>query len=125
MYLFETGANESWRLALAPTESEAAIFDENRLGARELEETMPIERHVDWDERDDVTWVLPPPWRERAEGDGTQDAEAARQLLGALEYSVTDYFGNEGSDVTFYVSAALLMDVPSARARGARRGRKS
>ncbi len=124
-YLFETGANESWRLARAPTESEVAIFDEHRLGARELEETMPIERHVDWDERDDVRWILPPPWRERAEGDGTQDAEAARQLLGALEYSATDYFGNEGSDATFYVSAALLLDVPSARARGARRARKS
>jgi hypothetical protein len=124
-YLFETGANESWRLARAPTESEAAIFEENQLGASELEETMPIERHVDWNERDDVTWILPPPWRERAEGDRTQDAEAARQLLGALEYSATDYFGNEGSDATFFGSAALLLDVPSARARGARRARKS
>lgn len=122
-YLYEIGANESWRLSRAPTESERAIFQDYRLGARDLEDTMPIEHHADWHDRDDVTWILPPPWREKRESDRPGDAEVASQLLGALEYSATDYFGNEGSDATFYASAALLLDVPPARARGALRAK--
>jgi hypothetical protein len=51
---------------------------------------MPIERHADWNEADDVTWILPPPW-----GDGPEDD----------------------------VSAALLLDVPAARARGVLRAK--
>jgi hypothetical protein len=122
-YLFETGANESWRLARAPTGPAAAIFREYRLGARDLEDAMPIEHHADWDERDDVTWILPPPGRDKPKDDRSQDAEAASQLLGELEYSATDYFGNEGSDAAFYLSAALLLDVPSARERGVQRAK--
>jgi len=37
-----------------------------------------------------------------------------------LEYSATDYFGNEGGDSAFYVSAALLIEVPPAAERAER-----
>ena len=76
---------------------------------------MPIEHHVGYykpEQDEDVTWVLPPPW-------SRDDQGVAAKLLGALEYSATGYFGNEGSDAAFYVSAALLVDVPSARTRRA------
>ena len=36
--------------------------------------------------------------RDKPKDDRSRNAEAARQLLGELEYSATDYFGNEGSD---------------------------
>lgn len=41
----------------------------------------------------------------------------AQQLLGELEYSATDYFGNEACEAAFYVAAALLLDVPAAAQR--------
>jgi len=118
-YLFETCADESWRLTRAPSEHEASIFRDYRLGASELEESMPIERHVDWNSQDDVTWLLPPPWRRGADQHPSLDAVPATQLLGELEYSATDYFGNEGCDTAFYVAAALLLDLPPASRRGA------
>jgi hypothetical protein len=41
----------------------------------------------------------------------------AVELLGQTEYSATDYFGNEASDVAFYAAAAILFDVPPTSAR--------
>jgi hypothetical protein len=116
-YLFETCADESWRLTRPPTDRERTIFRQRRLGATELEAGMPVEHHAGWDMDDDVTWVLPPPWGSLEEPDPWRDAEPASDLLGELEYSATDYFGNEGSDAAFYVSAALLLDVPPVRKR--------
>lgn len=104
-YLFETSADEAWRLARTPTGREATIFRDGRLGASDLEASMPIERHCDWDSPDDVTWVLPPPWRAPAKGDSSRDAVPATHLVGELEYSATDYFGNEADEAAFYVSA--------------------
>lgn len=45
-YLFETSADESWRLSRTPTESEAAIFESYRLGSSEIAESLPIERRI-------------------------------------------------------------------------------
>jgi len=115
-YLHETCAGESWRLSREPTPGEVAIFDRVQLGASMLER-LPIEHHARWMERgndDDVSWIAPPPWQ-RAKG--ADHAEPAEKLLGELEYSSTDYFGNEGSDAAFYMSAALLATVPPATER--------
>ncbi len=120
-YLFETCADESWRLSRHPTTKEAAIFRGSQLEEYDLEEAMPIERRTNSNEPDDVEWIVPPPW-ERGEGDPFLDADPAKDLLGDLEYSATGYFGNEAGDAAFYVSAAILIDVPRARARRRVRG---
>jgi hypothetical protein len=66
-----------------------------------------------------VTWVVPAPFTDFGALRTAHDAVPATEQLGELEYSATDYFGNEGGDAAFYVSAALLIDVPPARERGA------
>jgi hypothetical protein len=116
-YLFETCGDESWRLARPPTARERTIFQRDRLGLSRIEETMPIEHHADFYSEDDVTWVLPPPWGDSAEDTPSPDAEPASDFLGEPEYSATDYFGNEGGHAAFYVSAAVLLEVPPARKR--------
>lgn len=120
-YLFETSGDESWRLVRAPSDRERAIFRQRRLGAGELEEALPIEHHADWDEDDDVTWILSPPWMSSERPDASRDAQPAAELLGEVEYSATDYFGNEGGDSAFYVGATLLLEVPPARERAGAR----
>jgi hypothetical protein len=70
----------------------------------------------------DLTWVEPPPHfngrptmypgaaANRAE---TQDPELpALAHLHGCEYSATGYFGNEGSEVDFYVYGALHVEIP-------------
>jgi hypothetical protein len=121
-YLFETCADESWRLTRAPTDRERAIFRWRRLGAVELEKAMPIEHHADWYANDDVTWILSPPWMPSERHDSSRDAQPASQFLGEVEYSATNYFGNEGGEAAFYVSATLLLEVPPARGRAVTRG---
>lgn len=116
-YLFETCGDESWRLTREPSDRERAIFRWGRLGAGDLEETMPLEHHADWDADEDVTWIVPPPWVDSERRDASRDAQPASELLGEVEYSATDYFGNEGGDAAFYVSATLLLEVPPARKR--------
>jgi hypothetical protein len=120
-YLFETCGDESWRLERPPTARERAIFQRDQLGLWRIEEMMPIEHHSDFFAEDDVTWVLPPPWESSEAGEPSADAEPAADFLGELEYSSTDYFGNEGGDAAFYVSAAVLLEVPPARKRAVKR----
>lgn len=127
-YLHETCADEAWRLSRPPTEREARIFGRRRLGADRLTETMPIERDFSGrNVKDDVTWVQSPPWIRKWRGDDADPEEPLSQpasdLLGRIEYSATDYFGNEGGDSTFYVSAVVLIVVPSARERRAAKTR--
>ena len=38
--------------------------------------------------------------------------EAASTTAGSTEWNAEGYFGNEASDIDFYVKAALIMDVP-------------
>lgn len=127
-YLFETCGDESWRLTRAPSDRERAMFRRRRLKAFELEEAMPVEHHADWNADDDVTWILSPPWTVSEDDDASRDAEPASELLGEVEYSATGYFGNEGGDAAFYVSAVLLLEIPPARERagaGAQQGGKA
>lgn len=69
-----------------------------------------------------TTWRGRPPWVSRYREPADGRPEPAVELLGQTEYSATDYFGNETSDVSFYAAAAILFDVPqkSARKRVAR-----
>jgi hypothetical protein len=123
-YIHEDCANDSWRLSRAPSSAEIAVFDDEQLGLSELERVLPVERRIDVYDVDDVTWVVPPPWERRARDETTsRDADPAADPLGTLEFSATDYFGNEGGTSTFYASAALLVTIPSARERGHARTR--
>lgn len=125
-YLYETCAYHTWRLSRAPTERESRIFQRRRLGYTKLAETMPIEVDLSgWKAKDDVTWIVPAPFADYEDRRAARDAVAATELLGELEYSATDYFGNEGGDAAFYVSAALLVDVPPGGERGATRPRRA
>ena len=116
-YVFETCAGESWRLRRDASAREKEMFAQKRLKGSSLERKLPIEFHADWNHSDDVTWLVRPPWvssyREPADG----RPEPAAELLGQTEYSATDYFGNEASDVSFYAAAAILFDVPPKSAR--------
>lgn len=116
-YVFETCAGDSWRLHRDASVREKQIFGQKRLKGSSLERKLPIEFHADWDQPDDVVWLVRPAWvstyREPADG----RPEPAVELLGETEYSATDYFGNEASHVSFYAAAAILFDVPPTSAR--------
>lgn len=45
----------------------------------------------------------------------TRSTSAA--AVATIEYSVTDYFGDEASDSAFYAAAAILFDDPPTSAR--------
>jgi hypothetical protein len=111
-YVFETCAGESWRLRREASAREKQIFAQQRLKRSSLERKLPIELHADWNRADDVTWLVRPPWVSRYGEHADGRPEPAVQLLGQTEYSATDYFGNEASDVSFYAAAAILFDVP-------------
>jgi hypothetical protein len=110
---------ETWRLARPLTHDERAMFDGYQLGRSDLEDDLPVEHHaVPWESKDDVVWVIPPPWHDAPRTDPLPDAS----LLGELEYSAAGYFGNEGSPTTFYVAGALLARIPPEKRRAAWRG---
>jgi hypothetical protein len=116
-YVFETCAGDSWRLHRDVSTRDKQMFAQKRLTGSVLERKLPFELHADHQRADDVTWLVRPPWlsRYRAPADGRPEPAVA--LLGETEYSATDYFGNEASDVAFYAAAAILFDVPPTAAR--------
>lgn len=116
-YVFETCAGESWRLRRDASSREKQIFSQKRLKGSSLERKLPIEFHAGFDQSDDVTWLVRPPWISRYREPGDGRPEPAAELLGETEYSATDYFGNEASNVSFYAAAAILFEVPPKSAR--------
>jgi len=116
-YVYETCAGDSWRLRRDVSAREKQIFAQKRLKGSILERKLPIEFHADWNHSDDVTWLVRPPWVSRYREPADGRPEPAAELLGQTEYSATDYFGNEASDVSFYAAAAILFDVPPTSAR--------
>ncbi len=116
-YVFETCAGDSWRLHRDVSAREKQIFAQKRLKGLSLERKLPIEFHADWDQSDDVTWLVHPPWVSTYGAPADGRPEPAVELLGQTEYSATDYFGNEASDVSFYAAVAILFDVPPTSAR--------
>jgi hypothetical protein len=116
-YIFETCAGDSWRLHREASVRERQIFAQKRLKGSSLERKLPIEFHAGWNQSDDITWLVRPPWVSRYREPDDGRPEPAVELLGETEYSATDYFGNEASDVSFYAAAAILFDVPPKSAR--------
>lgn len=122
-YVFETCAGGSWRLRRDANIAEQDIFKQSELVADHLEQTLPIDFRAGRGQRDDVTWLLPPPWitRRRDTFDGQPDPET--RLLGEVDYSISGYFGNESAPSSFYSTAAILFDVSTRpereRAHGA------
>jgi hypothetical protein len=69
---------------------------ENTLGARHLE-------------LNEIEWI-----RSMEFGKVTSEGPASARFATDFMYNPEGYFGNEASDVTFYTSAALVVDVPEA-----------
>ncbi len=120
-YLIEDCADETWQLARFPTPREQKAL-RRRMDPTDLEEALDIQASSEEAGDFDLTWVEPPPHfngrptmypgaaADRAE---TQDPELpALAHLHACEYSATGYFGNEGSDVDFYIYGALHVEIP-------------
>jgi hypothetical protein len=117
-YVTEADCDETWRLARFPTAKELSVFDTDQLTPDEIEEALPVEAHADYYQPDDgIRWISP-------ELGSKQPGGAATEFLGAMEYSTTGYFGNEGGDAEFYLSAALLVTVPSWARRRPKRAPK-
>jgi hypothetical protein len=116
-YVFEDCAGESWRLRRGANAREKEIFTQKRLERWDLEDTLPIDFHADYQHPDDVTWLVRPPWISAYPKPADGRPEPARELLGEVEYSETGYFGNEAGDAAFYAVAAIVAEVPSASAR--------
>lgn len=116
-YIYETCAGDNWRLRREVSPREKEMFQRARLDTFDLEKALPIELHPDWNQSDDVTWVMRPPWMSPSTDvpDGRPEPEVG--LLGEPEFSATGYFGNEGCDTSFYAAAAILFDVPAKAKR--------
>jgi hypothetical protein len=123
-YVFETCAGDAWRLRREVTAGEKLMFSQKRLKGSVLEQKLPAERHVDYEQPDDVRWLARPPWSSSYGVPADGRPEPAVDLLGETEFSATDYFGNEASFVAFYATCAILFDIPpkSERKRRSRRG---
>jgi hypothetical protein len=109
-YVVETGCTLRWQLSRYLTLKESLFFKTDRLSTFDMERKLPVTVS---DVDDKVWWVIDPAESQRRE------VSRKSELLGCPEFSDTGYFGNEGSDGTFYLNAALLIDLPtpSVRAR--------
>lgn len=121
-YLVETCTDETWQLEHFPTASEEAKLDD-RMDPWKLEEALAIKANAQDASDFDVTWVDPPPhfnspptmYAQETYGDPAQAVDPDLPALKHFHYcqfSVTGYFGNEGSDVDFYIYCALHVAIP-------------
>ena len=104
-----------------PTPGEQAALGE-QMDPTDLEEALDIRGSSEEAGDFGLTWVDPPPhfngqptmYPGAAAGMAhTQDPDLpALAHLHECEYSATGYFGNEGSDVDFYVYGALHGEIP-------------
>ena len=103
--LVDHGCDLQWTLARFPNAKARAVFDDERVTADAIDQAFDVEERPN-DQR--IAWLT-----HALDGyERKADREAAREFLGAPEYSDTGYFGNEGSDGEFYLHAALLAKVP-------------
>jgi len=120
-YLIENCADETWQLERFPTSREQAALGD-QMDPTDLEEALDIRDSSEEAGGFGLTWVDPPPhfngqptmYPEAAAGRAhTQDPDLpALAHLHECEYSATGYFGNEGSDVDFYIYGALHVEIP-------------
>ena len=120
-YLIENCADETWQLERFPTPREQAALGE-QMDPTDLEDALDIRGSSEEAGDFGLTWVEPPPhfngrttmYPGAAAGRAhTQDSDLpALAHLHECEYSATGYFGNEGSEVDFYIYGALHVEIP-------------
>jgi hypothetical protein len=120
-YMIETCADETWQLNHFPTPREQAAL-RDQMDPTDLENALSVRASAEGAGDFDIVWVDPPPhfngqptmYPEIAEGraHAVDPDLPALMHLHACEYSATGYFGNEGSDVDFYIYCALHVPIP-------------
>ena len=115
-YLFETCVDETWQLDRFPTQKEKSKM-KSQMDLSALESALPI--HGESSEKVGdfgITWLEPPPTsRSIAVPDSNAESDSRQPAAGRLhscEYCEWGYFGNEASDVDFYIFAALHVRIP-------------
>jgi len=118
-YLFETCIDETWQMDRFPTGQEKKKL-KSQMALSDLESALPITGESSEKVSSfGITWLTEPPTSRSARqsrGDTEQELPVA-QRLHSCEYCEWGYFGNEASDVDFYIYAALHIKVPSFNAR--------
>lgn len=112
-YLFEDCAGDNWALERDLGAADLKLFRRRQLTPDALE-ALPLAQSA-WEPGDRAVWLLAPPWSYRKSRPDT--LLAPRRLVGEVEYSATGYFGNEGSELAFYVAGALHLEIPARVAR--------
>jgi hypothetical protein len=120
-YLVETCADETWQLGRFPTPKEQLALDD-RLDPFKLEQALDVRAGAAEPGNFGLIWVDPPPHfnGQPTMYPGTSPGNPSSPDLGLpaiahlheCEYSVTGYFGNEGSETDFYIYGALQVEVP-------------
>jgi hypothetical protein len=116
-YLFETCVDETWQLERFPTRQEKSRM-KSQMELSDLESALPIRGESSEKVGDfGVTWLEPPPSSScgvalRGVDTGTDSELPVAGHLHSCEYCEWGYFGNEASDVDFYIYAALHVRVP-------------
>lgn len=115
-YLFEDCVDETWQLARFPTRQEQGKL-KRRMDLPALESALPIVGESSRKVGDfGVTWLEQPPSSNNGAKDVGSEKSADLPAAGRLhscEYCEWGYFGNEASDVDFYIYAALHVRIPS------------
>jgi hypothetical protein len=114
-YLFENCVDETWQLNRFPTPQEKRKLG-RQMDLSDLESALSIvgqssEKVGDFG----VEWLDPPPSSSHGikadSNEGSEDMPVAGRLH-SCEYCEWGYFGNEASDVDFYIYAALHVRIP-------------
>lgn len=108
-YVIEEGCWLRWQLSRFLSEREKGVFDVDQLDTYEMESRLPVKADCD---NDKVVWAIDPAQRPR-----TPASAKAHEYMGEMEFSTTGYFGNEGCDGSFYLDAAILIELPPPSAR--------
>ncbi len=118
-YLFENCIDETWQLDRFPTGQEKKNL-KSQMDLSDLESALPIiGESSERVKSSGITWLEQPPTSRgvmQSRGDTAQELPVA-QRLHSCEYCEWGYFGNEASEVDFYIYAALHLMVPSLSAR--------
>ena len=116
-YLFETCIDDTWQLDRFPTSKEKSRM-KRRMELSDLESALPVRGESSEKVGDfGITWLETPPSTRSGEKLGDTDSESSSDLpaaarLHSCEYCEWGYFGNEASDVDFYIYAALHVRIP-------------
>lgn len=113
-YMFEDCTDGTWQLERFPTEKEKAKLT-HQLDDTRLERALAIRANSEKDGDFGVTWIEEPPSGEAKESADAESPAAAR--FHHADYCPWGYFGNESSEMDFYVFAALHIEIPPASER--------